>query len=41
MGKFPAVLWAGSFDEDLFRLITVFADAKLEERVEMVSLDVL
>ena len=38
MRKSPAVVWAGNFDEDLHRLITVFATANLQERVQLVSI---
>jgi hypothetical protein len=39
MGKSPAVVWNGSFDNKLNQLITIFASAELEERTELVSLD--
>ena len=32
------VVWAGTFDEELYRLITIFASHNLEERTQLVSL---
>jgi hypothetical protein len=39
MGKVAEVVWAGTFDEELHQLITIFASVDLEERAELVSLD--
>jgi hypothetical protein len=35
MEMFPEVIWAGSFDEELFELITVFASANLPEQMNL------
>jgi hypothetical protein len=39
MEKSPAVVWEGSFNEQLYQLITVFASANLPDQGERVSLD--
>jgi hypothetical protein len=39
MGKVARVVWAGTFDEELYQLITIFASVDLEERTQLVSLD--
>jgi hypothetical protein len=38
MERYPGVMWAGNFDEKLHQLITIFATANIEDRVELVSL---
>ena len=38
MERYPGVMWAGNFDEELHQLITIFATANIEDRVELVSL---
>jgi len=38
MEKSPGVMWAGSFDEQLFQLIQVFTSAGLFEEARLVSL---
>jgi hypothetical protein len=39
MGKIARVVWAGTFDEELYQLIAIFASVDLEERTQLVSLD--
>jgi hypothetical protein len=38
MEQVPSVMWAGNFDEQLEKLITVFACRDLPESVDLVSL---
>jgi hypothetical protein len=39
VGKVARVVWAGTFDEELYQLITIFASVDLDERTQLVSLD--
>jgi hypothetical protein len=39
MGKVARVVWAGTFDEELYQLITIFASVDIEARTQLVSLD--
>lgn len=39
MGKVARVVWAGTYNEELYQLITIFASVDLEERTQLVSLD--